>query len=172
MTDFSEFCTAHKALGDIHNDTMTSGVSGKRATKPYECRCHRTSGPNSRRERWGLCENLWAFLCQPGTKKVFFSCLGWLVWMCQIMRRTMCGYTTGYRIMTIIFWQSQLKSSSQRVQPYPGSSSADGVCSVVLEMDLCVKSWFSDLSPWQQVTLSLADNHSCYRLVESSRSCT
>ena len=41
-------------------------LPGKRAAEPYKCWGHRTTGPNSRRERRGLCENQRAFLCQPG----------------------------------------------------------------------------------------------------------
>lgn len=41
--------------------------SGDRAAKLYVCRGHRTTGPNSRWEWRGLCENHRTFLCQSGT---------------------------------------------------------------------------------------------------------
>lgn len=47
-----------------------SFVAGKWAAEPHECRGDRTAGPNSWRERRGLCENQRAFLCQPGMQKI------------------------------------------------------------------------------------------------------
>lgn len=67
---FVSVCFVSDAGGQIQSKMLISGVSfffpGKRAAEPYERWGHRTAGPNSRRERRGLCENQWAFLCQPG----------------------------------------------------------------------------------------------------------